>query len=71
MFSPSWRSNLIGALVNNEREELPEVFMESDFFKQVSAFLNSERLHDMLEKTISISISRTIRYSNATTICLI
>lgn len=50
VFSPSWRSNLIGALVNNEREELPEVFMESDFFKQVSAFLNSERLHDMLEK---------------------
>lgn len=50
VFSPSWRSNLIGALVNNERKELPEVFMESAFFKQVSAFLNSERLHDMLEK---------------------
>ena len=50
VFSPSWRSNLIGALVDNNREELPEVFMESAFFKQVSAFLNSERLHDMLEK---------------------
>ncbi len=50
LFSPSWRSNLIGALINNERTPLPEVFKESDFFKQVSEFLNSEKLHEMLEK---------------------
>lgn len=50
VFSPSWRGNLIGQLVGNDRELLPEVFVESDFYKQVTAFLNSERLHDMLEK---------------------
>lgn len=50
LFSPSWRSNLIGALVNNERAEMPEAFITSDFYKQVSAFLNSERLHELLEK---------------------
>jgi len=50
LFSPSWRSNLIGALINNEREATPAVFLESDFYKQVSAFLNSEKLHELLEK---------------------
>lgn len=50
LFSPSWRSNLIGNLIDNDREELPDIFVQSDFFKQVSAFLNSEKLHDMLEK---------------------
>lgn len=50
VFSPSWRSNLIGGLIDNERQELPDEFVKSDFFKQVSAFLNSERLHDLLEK---------------------
>lgn len=50
VFSPSWRGNLIGQLIGNDREMLPEVFVESDFYKQVTAFLNSERLHDMLEK---------------------
>lgn len=50
LFSPSWRSNLIGALIDNERVETPEAFLASDFFMQVSAFLNSEKLHDLLEK---------------------
>lgn len=50
LFSPSWRSNLIGALINNERAETPEAFLASDFYKQVSAFLNSEKLHSLLEK---------------------
>ncbi len=50
VFSPSWRSNLIGALVNNERAEMPEVFLASDFCKQVSEFLNSERLEKLLEE---------------------
>lgn len=50
LFSPSWRSNLIGALIDNERAETPEAFLQSDFYKQTSAFLNSERLHDLLEK---------------------
>lgn len=50
LFSPSWRSNLIGPLVNNERKEEPEAFLNSPFCKQVTAFLNSERLHDLLVK---------------------
>ncbi len=50
VFSPSWRSNLIGPLVNNEREEMPDAFLASDFFKEVSGFLNSERLHMLLEE---------------------
>ncbi len=50
VFSPSWRSNLIGPLVNNEREEMPKAFLASDFCKQVSEFLNSEKLHSLLEE---------------------
>ncbi len=50
VFSPSWRSNLIGALINNNREENPEAFLASDFYREVSAFLNSQKLHDILEK---------------------
>lgn len=50
VFSPSWRSNLIGPLVNNSRKEMPEAFMASDFYKQVNAILNSDRLHKMLEE---------------------
>ena len=50
VFSPSWRSNLIGPLVNNEREEMPDAFLASDFFKEVNGFLNSERLDILLEE---------------------
>ncbi len=50
VFSPSWRSNLIGPLVNNSREEMPDAFVASDFYKQVNAILNSDRLHKMLEE---------------------
>jgi CDP-glycerol glycerophosphotransferase (TagB/SpsB family) len=50
VFSPSWRSNLIGPLVNNNRQEMPEVFVESEFYKQVNAILNSDRLHNLLEE---------------------
>ncbi len=50
VFSPSWRGNLIGGLVNNSREEKPQVFLNSDFYKAVNEFLNSERLEKLLEK---------------------
>ena len=50
LFSPSWRSNLIGALIDNNREENPEAFLASDFYREVSDFLNSDKLHDILEK---------------------
>ncbi len=50
VFSPSWRGNLIGPLKNNSREERPQVFVESEFYKAVNEFLNSERLEKLLEK---------------------
>ncbi len=50
VFSPSWRSNLIGPLVNNSREELRGAFLASDFYKQVNGVLNSDRLHKLLEE---------------------
>ncbi len=50
VFSPSWRSNLIGPLIDNERAEMPEAFLASDFFKQVNEFLGSERLAKLLEE---------------------
>lgn len=50
VFSPSWRGNLIGPLVNNSREEKPQVFLNSDFYRATVEFLNSERLEKLLEK---------------------
>jgi len=50
LFSPSWRSNLIGKLVENQRESIPDVFVASDFYQEVSGILNSEKLADLLEK---------------------
>lgn len=50
VFSPSWRGNLIGPLVNGGRQERKEAFLASDFYKQVNALLNSEKLHKILEE---------------------
>lgn len=49
VFSPSWRSNLIGELKNNSRAEKRNEFIKSEFYREVSAVLNSERLHGLLE----------------------
>lgn len=50
LLSPSWRSNLIGKLVDNEREPVEALFLESDFYKEFSALLSSPRLHRLLEE---------------------
>ncbi|MBQ4102016.1 MAG: glycosyltransferase [Oscillospiraceae bacterium] len=50
LFSPSWRSNLIGPLVENQREAIPDIFVTSDFYQEVSAFLNSPDLIHLLEE---------------------
>lgn len=50
LFSPSWRSNLVGKLIDNAREPLPEIFETSDFFRQVSDLLNSPELVKLLEE---------------------
>lgn len=50
LYSPSWRKNLIGEYTNNTRELMPEKFVESDYFKETCAFLNSPELARFLEK---------------------
>jgi len=50
LFSPSWRGNLIGAYKNNKRELLPDVFLQSEFYKETQAFLLSPELHKLLEE---------------------
>jgi len=49
LFSPSWRRNLIGELVDNRRELNEKAFLGSDFYKQINEFLNSPRLAKLLE----------------------
>lgn len=50
LYSPSWRKNLIGEYKNNTRDLMPEKFVESDYFKETCAFLNSPELAAFLEK---------------------
>lgn len=49
LFAPSWRSYLIGGLVNNERVLRTKAFLNSEWFKQFNAFLHSDALNDLLE----------------------
>lgn len=50
IFVPSWRRNLIGEFVNNQRKSMPEVFKASDFYIRTNEFLNSPELHSLLER---------------------
>ncbi|MBQ1211743.1 MAG: glycosyltransferase [Clostridia bacterium] len=50
LLSPSWRSNLIGKLVDNKRQPIESVFLESDFYREFSALLQSPELAELLEK---------------------
>lgn len=50
LFAPSWRKNLIGEYVNNERELREDLFVESDFYKKTTEFLNSPELEKLLEE---------------------
>lgn len=50
LFSPSWRRNLIGELVENRRQLNEKAFLNSDFYKQIDAFLNSPRLAKLLNE---------------------
>lgn len=50
LFCPSWRSNLIGGLVNNEREPKREEFLASAFYSNLMNFLNSPELAALLEE---------------------
>ncbi len=50
LFSPSWRKNLIGEYIDNKRALYVDKFLDSPFYKEISAFLNSKELADILEK---------------------
>ncbi len=50
LFAPSWRQYLIGPDINGKWQPLKSLFVSSDYFKNISDFLNSERLSVLLEK---------------------
>lgn len=50
LFSPSWRKNLIGPYIDNQRELLPKQFLSSKFYQQIDQFLRSKELADLLEQ---------------------
>jgi len=50
LFAPSWRNYLIMPQLDNYWEPLPEIFMESDYYKGLSMFLHSEKLETLLEQ---------------------
>lgn len=49
LFAPSWRKYLVG-VQNHQWITEDSWFLESDFYRVTSEFLNSPRLHDILEK---------------------
>ena len=50
LFAPSWRQNLVGPLINGQRECKDEVFLNSEFYKATVDFLNSPKLKEILEE---------------------
>lgn len=51
LFAPSWRKYLIAHKGEGGWTADKEKFTQSEYFKKTQAFLNSERLDDMLEKS--------------------
>lgn len=50
LLAPSWRSTLIGPLVNNERELRLDAFLKSTFYKEISNLITSKKFISLLEK---------------------
>lgn len=50
LFAPSWRQYLIGPDIDGVWQPLPDVFVNSNYFKGISDFLNSSKLEELLEK---------------------
>lgn len=50
LFAPSWRQYLIGPNIDGIWQTLPEVFVNSDYFKEILTLLNSKKLEQLLEK---------------------
>lgn len=50
LFAPSWREYLIGANVGGIWQPRREVFLQSDYYRNICAFLQSEALHRWLSE---------------------
>lgn len=50
LFAPSWRQYLIGPDIDGIWQPLPDVFLNSDYFKGISVLLNSAELEKLLER---------------------
>lgn len=50
LFAPSWRQYLIGPDINGKWQPEPEVFLKSDYYHNISDFLNSAILEELLEQ---------------------
>lgn len=50
LFAPSWRQYLIGPDIEGKWQPLKELFEASDYFRNISDFLNGEKLRRLLEQ---------------------
>ncbi len=50
LFAPSWRQYLIGPDIDGKWQPLKSLFISSDYFKNISDFLNSEKLDELLRQ---------------------
>mgnify|MGYP004514754725 CR=1 FL=1 len=50
LFAPSWRKYLIGDLVNNKREIIPDILLKSTFYQEINNLLKSEKLYKLLQE---------------------
>lgn len=48
LFAPSWRSYLVGNNINGKWQERRELFLNSDYYNNIVAFLNDNILHEWL-----------------------
>nr|WP_290829670.1 CDP-glycerol glycerophosphotransferase family protein [Halomonas sp.] len=51
LFMPTWRRWFRGLVEKHGRQEAMRMFRDSDYFQAYSTFLNSKRLHAVLERT--------------------
>lgn len=50
VFAPSWRAYLIGKYIKGKRKETKDIFLKSNFYQKINAFLNSSDTKKILEK---------------------
>ena len=50
LFAPSWRQYLIGPDIDGVWQPEPELFLQSDYYKNICGLLHSEKLKSLLEE---------------------